>query len=1239
MRARTVQQWVFNDNNWATTKAQTTSSSYWTITKDDNNEETDARNTVSTIPADNGIDKIQGLSFSELTTGSLCLDWTYKHVWMNGSVTVPNLEAGQVVTFVVSDNTTVSVGDSPITHNNNTFTYTVPTGVTGGVTFAVNGYLHSITVTNSEYDWTYTTTTTELDGVNRKTSGTFTFTGAGTINGGTVIDEVPGITMTVGKANDGYTWELVKVSTGNSGTSENLGVTAQKINDKVVIRDNNYVPTAGCFITFKALVNGFLTVNGTIYGGTGGSEGLLFKLNADGTRETHTEITSTTYNSNVVFSKPLLAGETYILYNLAYSIQLHNFTFRPAFLNPALNADQTNTTFSATVGNPAKDGFPKLIDPASETQQNSVKFAGDKTKVYLYKNNDVELLDAGENILIRGTVLDKNGNDGLVAYYRLNSNILKLNPAIEFEDQAYINKTDINNYPNAQNPNGPSNTYAFKNANDRGMSFTSNSPDLQKIAVQKDGGEPYLVTPTFSNYKWEMYVPVTQNNAELEEGATYRITIPAGFLKDDTTTDAYNPEVVRTFTVNKAGELQVKMIYPSGLATVGTTIILETYVNGESISNNEKLVLDDSKKVTGVLSAAEEQDMPISANFSSNQLAFKPTSALKPNTTYTLTISYDESNNVITSKEFGGTIYKLTHTKVFTFKTGSASGTAPTVVSTTPVAGDELNASVRYAQGTISFAFDQDVELEPYSTVNATPINGSEATAHGSTGAPGAATNTLTVGSDGRTVSFDYSADQLKYDLYYEVVIPVNTVVGAGGTPNTEPITLRFKMGKHPNATAVDAATFYPHTWDFCKFGDSTKQGTTAWNIINKCGDPGEGRRVNSLYHNNNSYTTKAQDGYGFDQGNNIYFHGKDNVDDSMDEFQGIRVSLVQSRSNRFEIRKEEGSNADRTDKWSFRMTGNTHYLTLSNVPQGKLYMVMSGKRIGINSPNATFESVDGVVQSENTTVLKIGDGLRKVAIDVATAGDVSFCVYDFTCEKIGVAKDEKTFKPAFAENGKTYATDRIGYDVRYDLLNAFTDHDVKAYYVSSMTDNTADNTGTVTVTEVPTTVAEANQGVMVICQSAVSSETTVPVFKTDVNSPAETGTANLLKVINAGQTALPTVAADHCMYVLSNQGSKSSGISFYRYTGSTFSERAAYLEVPKSWVEPVAGGAARTIRLVFAGDDDSQATQVGSIEAAGVSEHYETDGSLYDLRGQRVVSPSRSGLYIKGGKKVYVKQ
>ena len=240
-----------------------------------------------------------------------------------------------------------------------------------------------------------------------------------------MIDEVPGITMTVGTAGDGYTWQV-------SGTGNTLGATAPKgSHDKVVNRDyTKWCPTSGCYVKFQPTVNGFLTVNGNFNAGDQGStKGALCSDDQTGEHIIQ-EITSNA--TSIAFGSPLLAGKTYYLYCQTSPLVLHSFTFRPAFLNPALNADQTNTTFSATVGSPAKNGFPKLIDPTSETQQNSVKFAGDKTKVYLYKNNDVELLDAGTDILIRGTVLDKNDNDGLVAYYRLNSNILKL--VSEFED-------------------------------------------------------------------------------------------------------------------------------------------------------------------------------------------------------------------------------------------------------------------------------------------------------------------------------------------------------------------------------------------------------------------------------------------------------------------------------------------------------------------------------------------------------------------------------------------------------------------------------------------------------------------------------------------------------------------------------------------------------------------------------------------------------------------------------------
>ena len=148
--------------------------------------------------------------------------------------------------------------------------------------------------------------------------------------------------------------------------------------------------------------------------------------------------------------------------------------------------------------------------------------------------------------------------------------------------------------------------------------------------------------------------------------------------------------------------------------------------------------------------------------------------------------------------------------------------------------------------------------------------------------------------------------------------------------------------------------------------------------------------------------------------------------------------------------------------------------------------MVVNCVHLGINSPNATIESVsgDGYELTNNNTLLNTNTSTRKVVINVQEAGDVTFCVQNFNCEKIGVAEDEKTFKPGFAESGKTYATDRLTYDVRYDLLNAFTDHNVKAYYVTGIIDNSEDNTATINAREVTYGVAGADEGVILLYQA-----------------------------------------------------------------------------------------------------------------------------------------------------------
>lgn len=1073
------------------------------------------------------------------------------------------------------------------------------------------------TISDGSYESEYTVTDkATIDGAERNLQGTFTFTGEGSISGGTVIDDVPGITLKIGKEGD-EGWEVVAANALDG--SYNLGDYAVHCSNTP---NRTQLSTTGYCYDFIPSVNGELKVR---YYKTSRSH---LYTNKDGNTNINMDD-----NRIIEYTIKVFAGNVYSIAPEGV-FYLNSFSFRPMFflvdqstgvLTTTEASKDPNSPFTANITT-AVDRFPHLI--TTTAGEGIVKFAGDRAIVNLATNNDVTLVGDGSTI-IKGTVLHENNVDDLFAYYHLQSNILTLDGTYRLEnggstptaiaDQAYVTQAELQN-----------GQYQFDFSHD--IAYTSNyKVYFKRIGI--DTGEIDLTTfNDGGNLEISGDKLIVKLN-ELEEGRTYKIRIPSGSVQHSEYNNVQNAEIIRYFTVKADGEAQVTMIYPSGVATVATSIVLQA---ATSAGSTERNVVKESP-VVGKLTAADGTSMTITATLDQNKLVFKPSTALSPNTTYTLSVTANQIKIDTNPNEV------VTKDKEFVFTTGAAAGTVPQIVSTSPAEGDVVTART----GTISFVFDQEIDLEPYSHVLATPVNGSEATASGHSGAPGAEQRSLNKISS-NTISFDYSADQLKYDLYYNLVFPANTITGAGGKANSEPITVRFKVAKNPSATEVDASSFYPHTWDFNKFGDSAVEGSTAYNIVNNCGKPSSSEKyVNSLYSGTDdtykTYKTKNEPGYGFDQGNNVYFNNKNGETEVMDEFEGIRISLVDTRSNRFEIRnitsKEAGNvNEDGTDKWIFRMNGNTHYMTLSNVPVGKLYMVANSKHIGINSPNATFESVSGsgYTLSNGNTVLST-KGTRKIVINVATAGDVSFCVQDFNCEKIGVAVDEKTYNPNFVKDGKTYATDRLGYDVRYDLLNAFTEHAAKTYYVSNLADNASDNTATITATEISNHVAKANEGTLVVYQGAVDVATTVPVFKTDVNTASVEAT-NSLKVIETGSTSLPSITDGYYMYVLSYRGTKSTGVNFYRYTGSSFSDRAAYLEIPKSWVEPTEPGqGARLLRMVFIDEDGNQTTHIRDLEIAGVSEIDQASGAYYNLRGQRVKTPTTSGLYIRNGKKVYV--
>lgn len=1220
--------WDFSGGDWASTIAQLgygngSGGNNWTKTVDA--EHAEARPTYHNwIPSYSGIDMIAGLEFNLTDKADLCLDWFEgrKAIWMNTDATViiPNLVAGQTIT-ITADNNNYTIDAGSATKSENVITVTSAGSVTLKMAQATR--ISSIAVSNSSYGWEYTTTETTLD-IARKTSGTFTFTEAGPITGGTVIDEVPGITLTVGASGD--SWEVVD-ATALDG-SYNLGAAAAYCGTKI---NNQQNPTSGCFYSFTPIVNGELTVH-------------YYTTATAYIYESGTQVGYNGTNRQQDLTINVEAGKTYkLVSSLSVTwggcLHLNSYTFTPKFFSNGTTTPQlTIGDFDANM-NTDKSAFPKLINPSSTEQQNKVKFAGDKAKVYLYKNNDVELLAAGEDILIRGTVLDKNNEDGLVAYYYLNSYVLTVT-SYELADQAYIATDGLVDGMYQIEFSG-----AIQAAAEGGSSVT--------VQVQKDAETVENVTATITGTT--LYVPFNASPfASLEAGATYRITIPANSIALTANTDTKNSKIERTFSVNAIGEAQVKMIYPTGLATVGTSVILETYINGT------KSNVSNSHKVKGILTGGGTT-MPIDATFSSEHVVFKPTSTLLPNTTYSLTvpIEYDNKDNKIylTTKytETPEVYYQITHNKVFRFTTGSSSGTAPFVIEngTSPAEGATI-PSYEYSSGTISFTFNQAVELEPYTTVDATPINGSEATVSGSTGAPGATDNTLTVSADGKTVSFNYTADKLKYDLYYQVVIPANTVVGAGGLPNPEPITLNFKMDKNPSSLVSSKVfqgygagpIYHPYTWNFTNIG--TAGSTTLTDLATAT----EGENYKTLRWRKNessygNYVTNQQDKTPkFPQGDVLSYY-IDSQNKEIKEASGLRWSLTKdfgSGLNRVQI-PESGT--------SLHIVGNTHYLTIPDVPAGaKLYIKANhSDLLNVNSPNATF--IQGAASDDETNTIGAKTTSSRVYILNCTGGDVSFCLDDVYFEKIAVVTEEKTItEVGYATNAREYAVD---YTLNQDFLNK----ELKAYKVTGVSGSNAVATQ---VQYVP-----AYGGVML-----KATGDSYPMFAWDCNRVTSDMTENRLVGVVDGESTdpLPQKSGSLYNYILStggvnvkynyegevgdeeNQqgtfGGYVSGLAFYlvmkegtilengtAYAYEKPKSNSAYLQLDSYLARQTGTGTESGARQYFLIDFGDETTSVIGIE--DTSKPSMSDDSLFSLQGVLVEKPSK-GLYIRKGKKIVIK-
>lgn len=1221
--------WNFtNETSWTSSSIQ---SAYYNSQWERDGNAAKLASGSTSVSEDNGIDKIDGLAFNP-TDGNqdkLWLDWNVNKVYIDGTMTVPNLSPDYEVSIYAPTGQTIKVGETTLTETSGTYKY-VPTA-TGDVTFTLNTDIYRVVVTRGAYTAQYTAiTSTDLhegvegtgedagkyliDEKERKLKGKWEFTGAGSCATETIIKDVPGIEVTF-----------------NKGTTE-LNVTnvstAKRYQGLVLMATSNTDYNAT--IVFTPYVNGFLSLQGNYYN---------CKIN-DGSADIWNPSGNVYYTDMTEINVPLIAGKTYTLSSTGnYSWEFHGFTFRPAFLDvnestgELTNTDisttykypDSQTYYAANLNKPA-DRFPHLI--TSTAGEGKVKFAGNRDIVNLEGDNDVVLIGNG-NTIIKGTVLLEGSDEELFTYYYLQSTILNLSSTefngTDIADQAYVDDSDA------------ADTYTFT------FSTTIVSDAAYKVYLRTDAGNETDITDKTAVSGTD--ITVTFADGELVDGSTYRIRIAAGSIKASTDATLTNAQIQRTFSINKSGELKLELKYPTSVANVGTSIVIEA---DEELKDN-----DNNYKGSGRLKKdGTDKVIAVSFTFSGKRLIAKPNETLENNTGYTLII---DANSII---EKQGSNKVLTNSKAFSITTGASAGTQAAVVSTYPVDDPKGNIPLPvafYNGGRISVTFDQAVELEPYSTAYATPVNGSESLT-ATTALPGEEAS-LKVANDGKTVYWVTNSDYLKYDLYYDIRIPANTVVASGGKPNASEITFRFRMPKNPNATAVDPDEFYPHTWDFNVLGRITSSSA---NLV-ACADKKYSNTKNGIligHDEANSgtiryykYVSSNNNDKAYDQGNDVSIATAANTQTKLPEFEGIRLSLKSATSQRFEIRDEaltekkdgetwttltkaenpNGYNADDTHKYVFRMNGNTHYMTLSNVPKGKLYMVVNSALLGINSPNAKFANLpDGVVSESNTKITRT-NGTKKLVVEVEEAGDVIFCVGNFSCEKIGVAVDYKKALSSY----NNYFTDCQEPEMRYDLTNAFTETGLTAYYVDGSSFKKGD--ATIAFTPLEYNVAMAGEGTII---QADASNTSIPIFCADVNTTATDHTTSLVGVLE--NTYIERTDGDKRNYFFTNIAGKvdpesglpveeftSSPLGFYRAVASTLGAHKSYLQLPLDQTN------ARSI-IYINFDGEGETTGIRNLDNNATVQQ---EGAYYTLTGIRLNGkPSVKGIYILNGKKVMIK-
>ena len=268
--------------------------------------------------------------------------------------------------------------------------------------------------------------------------------------------------------------------------------------------------------------------------------------------------------------------------------------------------------------------------------------------------------------------------------------------------------------------------------------------------------------------------------------------------------------------------------------------------------------------------------------------------------------------------------------------------------------------------------------------------------------------------------------------------------------------------------------------------------------------------------------------------------------------------------------------------------------------------MAITAKSAEVASDTEVYASVSNGFTGPVISYYTQNDGGVPFTFDWGT---VEFAAAD-TTDVAALVRTPITLRPvAKATNPLITGLDDNQSICTYSSTKAFrVPAGVTAYYATRRDDNNI-----VRLKTVPDGIVPANEGVLLV--GAVNK--TEAMLDVDYRTEA-TADVNIFSNTASG----PTPMGANC-YVLARTDAE--GIGFYHATqGTNLSQGKAYLDF--------SGSPVRAFTLSF-GDDDVT-TGISNIKADGNAEN----APVYDLSGRRIAEPYGRGIYIKNGKKYFIK-